>query len=241
MRGRTRPEAGSRLETTIRSHLTVLPRRPGGKACSYAGNATSDIAALRAIGRPPRLCVRPPPGATADPGSDRPSALHRPRARDVHGADPGADRRRGRYHLGDLPGGAALDPFGVRLPREHGRTRCCATHCCARARTDDHAWSGHYHQPDPPRVHFTITANATFWDGSPVTAADACSASSAPPIPTASASSLSVHRVTSITATGTTRWRSCSQDGHWLPGELSGPAGMIVERVREAKGRTTAR
>jgi len=95
-------------------------------------------------------------------------------------------------------------------------------------------------QPSDTEFDFTINANAKFWDGSPVTAADAVFSLKRAADPKGGGFYSAVFdRVKSIEATGDKTLKiTLSQPDYWLLGELSSTPGEIVEqKYAEAKGK----
>ena len=98
-------------------------------------------------------------------------------------------------------------------------------------------------QADPALGHeldFTINADAKFWDGSPVTAADAVFSLKRAADPKGGGFYSAVFdRVKSIEATGDKTLKiTLTQPDYWLIGELSSTPGEIVEKKYvEAKGK----
>jgi peptide/nickel transport system substrate-binding protein len=97
-----------------------------------------------------------------------------------------------------------------------------------------------YTNPSDTEFDFTINANAKFWDGSPVTAADAVFSLKRAADPKGGGFYSTVFdRVKSIDATGDKTFKiTLSQPDYWLLGELSSTPGEIVEqKYAEAKGK----
>lgn len=95
-------------------------------------------------------------------------------------------------------------------------------------------------QPSDTEFDFTINANAKFWDGSPVTAADAVFSLKRAADPKGGGFYSAVFdRVKSIEATGDKTLKiTLTQPDYWLLGELSSTPGEIVEqKYAEAKGK----
>ena len=95
-------------------------------------------------------------------------------------------------------------------------------------------------QPSDTEFDFTINANAKFWDGSPVTAADAVFSLKRAADPKGGGFYSAVFdRVKSIEATGDKTLKiTLTQPDYWLLGELSSTPGEIVEqKYVEAKGK----
>jgi peptide/nickel transport system substrate-binding protein len=90
--------------------------------------------------------------------------------------------------------------------------------------------------PSPLKIDFTLHA-AKFWDGHPVTAADAVFSLKRAADPKAGGFYSSVFdRVKSITAVGPMKVEiRLSKPDYWLQGELSSPAGEIVEKAYAQK------
>ena len=96
-----------------------------------------------------------------------------------------------------------------------------------------------YTTPSPTQFDFTLH-KATFWDGSPVTAADAVFSLQRAMSPTAGGFYAQVfNRVKSIEATGTDTFTiKLKQPDFWLLGELSATPGEVVQKSYvEAKGK----
>ena len=91
--------------------------------------------------------------------------------------------------------------------------------------------------PSPLTIVFTLHPGATFWDGHPVTAADAVFSLKRAADPKAGGFYSSVFdRVKSITAAGPLEVQiKLTKPDYWLQGELSSPAGMIVEKAYALK------
>jgi peptide/nickel transport system substrate-binding protein len=89
-----------------------------------------------------------------------------------------------------------------------------------------------YTNPSPTEFDFTINPDATFWDGSPVTAQDAVFSLERAADPKGAGYYAAVFsRVKSITATGTKTFTiSLSQPDYWLLGELSATPGEVLEQ-----------
>lgn len=93
--------------------------------------------------------------------------------------------------------------------------------------------------PSPSEFDFSINPDAKFWDGSPVTAADAVFSLKRAADPKGGGYySQFFSRVTSIVATGDKTFKIVlSKPDYWLLGELSAPPGEIVQqKYAEAKG-----
>lgn len=94
--------------------------------------------------------------------------------------------------------------------------------------------------PSPKEFDFTLNADATFWDGSPVTAQDAVFSLQRAADPKAGGYYAAVFsRVKSITATGDKTFKiMLTQPDYWLLGELSATPGEVLEKKYvEAKGK----
>jgi peptide/nickel transport system substrate-binding protein len=97
-----------------------------------------------------------------------------------------------------------------------------------------------YTSPSSTEFDFTINANAKFWDGSPVTAADAVFSLKRAADPNGGGFYASVFdRVKSIQATGEKTFTiSLKQPDYWLLGELSSTVGSVVQqKYVESKGK----
>jgi peptide/nickel transport system substrate-binding protein len=97
-----------------------------------------------------------------------------------------------------------------------------------------------YTNPSDTEFDFTINANAKFWDGNPVTAADAVFSLKRAADPKGGGFYSAVFdRVKSIEATGDKTFKiTLTQPDYWLLGELSSTPGEIVEqKYAEAKGK----
>jgi peptide/nickel transport system substrate-binding protein len=97
-----------------------------------------------------------------------------------------------------------------------------------------------YTNPSDTEFDFTINANAKFWDGNPVTAADAVFSLKRAADPKGGGFYSAVFdRVKSIEATGDKTFKiTLNQPDYWLLGELSSTPGEIVEqKYAEAKGK----
>jgi peptide/nickel transport system substrate-binding protein len=97
-----------------------------------------------------------------------------------------------------------------------------------------------YTSPSPTEFDFTLNSKATFWDGTPVTSADAVFSLQRAMDPTAGGYYAKVFsRVSSIKATGTHTFTiKLKQPDYWLLGELSATPGEVVEKKYvEAKGK----
>ena len=95
-------------------------------------------------------------------------------------------------------------------------------------------------QPSDTEFDFEINANATFWDGSPVTAADAVFSLKRAADPKGGGFYSGVFdRVKSIEATGEKTLKiTLNEPDYWLLGELSSTPGEIVQqKYAEAKGK----
>ena len=95
-------------------------------------------------------------------------------------------------------------------------------------------------QPSDTEFDFEINANATFWDGSPVTAEDAVFSLKRAADPKGGGYYAGVFdRVKSIEATGAKTLKiTLTQPDYWLLGELSSTPGEIVQKkYAEAKGK----
>lgn len=93
--------------------------------------------------------------------------------------------------------------------------------------------------PSTTEYDFEINANAKFWDGTPVTSADAVFSLKRAADPKGVGFFAQVFsRVSSITATGPKTFKiMLKQPDNWLLGELSGLAGEVVQqKYAEAKG-----
>ncbi len=94
--------------------------------------------------------------------------------------------------------------------------------------------------PPPTEIDFTINANAKFWDGSPVTAADAVFSLQRAADPKGGGFYAgSFDRVKAITATGDKTFTiTLKQPDYWLLDELSATPGEVLEKKYvEAKGK----
>ncbi|MDP9257860.1 MAG: ABC transporter substrate-binding protein [Actinomycetota bacterium] len=91
--------------------------------------------------------------------------------------------------------------------------------------------------PSPLKIDFTLHAGAKFWDGHSVTSADAVFSLKRAADPKAGGFYSSVFdRVKSITAVGPTKIEmTLSKPDYWLAGELSSPAGEVVEKAYAQK------
>lgn len=87
--------------------------------------------------------------------------------------------------------------------------------------------------PNPTTIDFAIHPGATFWDGHPVTSADVVFSLKRAADPNAGGFYSSVFdRVKSIVPVGTQGVRiNLKQPDYWLEGELSSPAGEVVEKA----------
>jgi peptide/nickel transport system substrate-binding protein len=97
-----------------------------------------------------------------------------------------------------------------------------------------------YQAPSSTEYDFTLNANATFWDGTPVTARDAVFSLQRAMSPTAGGYYPQVFdRVKSIEATGQKTFTiHLKQPDQWLLGELSATPGEVVQKAYvEAKGK----
>lgn len=97
-----------------------------------------------------------------------------------------------------------------------------------------------YTAPSPTQYDFTLNSEATFWDGSPVTAQDAVFSLERAMDPKAGGYYGAVFdRVASIKATGTHTFTiKLKQPDQWLLGELSATPGEVVQKKYvEAKGK----
>ncbi len=94
--------------------------------------------------------------------------------------------------------------------------------------------------PSPTEIDFTINANAKFWDGAPVTAADAVFSLQRAADPKGGGFYAgSFDRVKTITATGDKTFTiTLKQPDYWLLGELSATPGEVLEKKYvQAKGK----
>ncbi|HSN11071.1 MAG TPA: ABC transporter substrate-binding protein [Propionibacteriaceae bacterium] len=97
-----------------------------------------------------------------------------------------------------------------------------------------------YTNPTPTEFDFTLNANAKFWDGTPVTSADAVFSLKRAADPNGGGFYAGTFdRVSSIEATGEKTFKIVlKQPDYWLLGELSATPGEIVEKkYAEAKGK----
>ena len=97
-----------------------------------------------------------------------------------------------------------------------------------------------YTNPSPTEFDFTLNANAKFWDGTPVTSADAVFSLKRAADPNGGGYYAGTFdRVSSIEATGDKTFKIVlKQPDYWLLGELSATPGEIVEKkYAEAKGK----
>ena len=96
-----------------------------------------------------------------------------------------------------------------------------------------------YTNPSPTEFDFTINPDATFWDGSPVTAQDAVFSLQRAADPKGLGYYAAVFsRVKSITATGAKTFTiSLNEPDYWLLGELSATPGEVLQqKYVESKG-----
>jgi peptide/nickel transport system substrate-binding protein len=97
-----------------------------------------------------------------------------------------------------------------------------------------------YTNPSPTEFDFTLNANAKFWDGTPVTSADAVFSLKRAADPNGGGFyAATFERVASIDATGDKTFKIVLKEpDYWLLGELSATPGEIVEKkYAESKGK----